>query len=202
MSGIQNVVTIGVTLWLLMASPGLVPISIALFRNVPPHRSKLVLFRECCIALIAIILFTLIGEGLLSVLGLTESTLRIAGGIILFLVALKMVFPVEKSAGNGDPLPEEEPFIVPFAIPLFAGPAVLAASMLYAAKSPLVEVVPAILLAWVASTIIIMSGTVIRSYLGDRALKAMERLMGLILTLLAVQMFMSGVQLFVRTCQP
>src|SRR5579871_6661081 len=120
-------------LFLLMDPIGNVPIYVSVLKNIDPRRQRVIIIRELIIALIIIILFNFVGDALLGFLHVTMPTILISGGIILFLIALKMIFP-----GRKDPdveiAQDKEPFIVPLATPLVAGPAVLAAVMLYSGQ--------------------------------------------------------------------
>ncbi len=183
-------------LFLLMDSLGNIPIFISILKDIDPKRQQQIILRELIIALGIIILFYFLGDLLLDFLNIEQSTLLIAGGIILFIIAIKMIFPGRKDP-NVDISPEKEPFIVPFAVPLVAGPAVLAAVMLYSHEhySEWASI-GAIILAWIASTIILLCANRLKKLLGSRGLIACERLMGLLLVLISVQMFLSGLALF------
>jgi|SRR5580700_5991880 MarC family membrane protein len=189
------------SLFLLMDSIGNVPIFISILKDIDPHRQRRIILRELIIALILIILFNFLGEALLAFLNVTMPTILISGGTILFLIALKMIFP-----GKRDPeveLPDhKEPFIVPLATPLVAGPAVLSAVMLYSGQYKYDFTLPlcAIVIAWALSTLILISSSLWKKLLGWRGLVACERLMGLILTLIAVQMFLEGAEMFMKGC--
>jgi multiple antibiotic resistance protein len=190
--------TVTFSLFILMDPLGNVPIFIAVLRRVPARRQRKIILRELLIALGIIIAFNLIGDFILTLLGVSEDTVKIAGGIILFLIALKMVFPTDKGFSDSD-IHEREPFIVPLAVPLIAGPAVLAAVILYSHELPNDWIVlAAIVLAWIASTIILLSSSFFQKVLGKKGLTACERLMGLLLTLIAVQMFLSGLKSFMH----
>ncbi|MBS0605179.1 MAG: YhgN family NAAT transporter [Verrucomicrobia bacterium] len=186
-------------LFLLMDPIGNVPIFVSVLKDIDPARQRKIIMRELIIALIIIILFNFIGDALLGFLNVTMPTILISGGIILFLIALKMIFP-----GRRDPdveLPQDkEPFIVPLATPLVAGPAVLAAVMLYSGQheNDTFITLGAIVIAWAASTLILLSSALWKKLLGWRGLVACERLMGLILTLIAVQMFLEGAEMFLK----
>ncbi len=184
-------------LFLLMDSIGNVPIFISVLKEIEPKRQRKIIFRELLIALFIIILFNFIGEALLNFLQVSIETTLISGGIILFLIALKMIFPGAQDH-NMERFQHKEPFIVPLATPLIAGPAVLAAVMLYAGQHHPATTVGAIVLSWAASTLILLSSSLWRKLLGWRGLIACERLMGLILTLIAVQMFLEGVKIFLH----
>jgi multiple antibiotic resistance protein len=133
-------------------------------------------------------------------LNVQNDTIQIAGGIILFLICLKMIFP--PSCDPSENLPHEaEPFIVPLAIPLIAGPSVLAAVMIYARQEKNWVMLCAILLAWAVSLLVLLLSSHLKQILGWRGILAIERLMGLILTLIAVQMFLSGLAAFTHANQ-
>jgi multiple antibiotic resistance protein len=189
--------SMALALFLLMDSIGNIPIFVALLKGISPKRQRFVIFRELVIALLIIIVFYFVGDALLNFLNVKMPTILISGGIILFLIALKMIFPhrhdpdIEKSR-------EKEPLIVPLAIPLVAGPAVLAAVMLYSGQQKMAITIGAILIAWAASTLILLSSTLWEKLIGRRGLIACERLMGLILTLIAIQMFLEGIRNFIR----
>lgn len=191
----SQVFTIAFPLFLLMDSIGNVPLFLALLKDVPHRRQKIVITRELLIALLIIILFNFFGESFLNFLNVSQHTVLIAGGIILFLIALKMIFPSRKDQDTEMPR-EKEPFIVPLAIPLIAGPAVLAAVILYSKQEHPLVTMTAIAVSWAASLIILLSSTFLKKILGWKGLTACERLMGLLLTLIAVQMLMQGIGAF------
>ena len=198
-SSLVQLLSMAFALFLLMDPVGNIPLFVSVLKDVPASRQKKVIFRELCIALVIIVLFYFIGDVLLKFLHVTQPTIQISGGIILFLIAIKMIFP---GAANhtADTPRTKEPFIVPLATPLVAGPAVLAAVILYSGQEPNVYLVPlgAIVLAWAASTLILLTSYLWKKWLGLRGLIACERLMGLILTLIAVQMFLEGGALFLK----
>lgn len=188
--------TIALSMFFLMDSIGNVPIFISILKNLPPKRQRVIIIRELLIALAIILVFYFIGNHFLLALGISEQSLRISGGIILFLIAIKMIFPSKKDAekdnSNADPL------IVPLAIPLVAGPAILAAVMIYSGQDlPAIYTLSAIGIAWFFSTIILVAAPLLQKLFGEKGLTALERLMGLILILLAVQMFLDGIGSFV-----
>lgn len=199
--GWTKVFSMALALFLLMDPVGNVPIFITTLKHVDPVRQRTVILRELAIALLIIVLFDFIGKGLLDFLNVSLSTIQIAGGIILFLVALKMIFPVDLETEVKMSSPKE-PLVVPLATPLVAGPAVLAAVMLYSGqdKYNTMETLIAIVIAWIASTLILISSSLWKRLLGPRGLIACERLMGLVLTLIAVQMFLEGIREFTRQC--
>ncbi len=188
-----------VVILLLVADPfGNIPVFVALLRNVKPARRVRVVVRECAIAFAVLVAFMLFGRQILDLLGLTDRSLNIAGGVILFLIALRMIFHDSDSIFSG--LPEGEPFIVPLAIPSIAGPAAIATVILLVSRAPhrLVEWTVAIGAAMVASMLVLLFAERIARLVGERGLYAFERLMGLILTAVAVEMLLRGIESFVK----
>ncbi len=176
---------------------GNIPFYISFLKGIDKQRQKTIIFRELIIALIIIILFSFIGEGLMHFLHVQQATIQIGGGIILFLLCLKMVFPHSSSLDEHLPQKTMEPLIVPLAIPLVAGPGVLAAVMIYVKQLNTWVMMGSILIAWSASLLILITSSWLNTFLGWRGILAMERLMGLILTLIAIEMFLNGISAFI-----
>ena len=186
------------SLFLLMDAIGNVPLFIAILKDIPRKRQMQIIFRELIIALFVMITFHFVGSAFLSALQIQQYAVLVAGGIILFLISLKMIFP---TGHDSETLPgrDKEPFIVPLAIPFVAGPAVLAAIMLYSRQQPEMYItITAIVLAWAISTIILLSSAFLTKVLGKRGILATERLMGLVLTMMSVQMFLEGISQFTQ----
>ncbi len=200
MDQLLRIFKLAFSLFILMDSIGNIPIFISILKNTPPKRQRAIIFRELLIALGVIIAFAFLGEFLLSLLAVSQETVMISGGIILFLIAIKMIFP-SKADPEHEASVDKEPLIVPLAIPLVAGPAVLATVMIYAKHEGDLITLPAIIIAWAASTGILLSSLFIRKMLGERGILACERLMGLILTLISVQMFLEGTKMYVDKCR-
>ena len=185
------------SLFLLMDSVGNIPLFIAILKDIPGKRQLQIIFRELIIALLIMVTFHFVGDALLRALQIQQYAVLVAGGIILFLLSLKMIFPTGHDA-DAIPSKDKEPFIVPLAIPLVAGPAVLAAIMLYSRQQPDTSIpILAIIFAWAISTIILLSAPFLNKVLGKRGILACERLMGLVLTMMSVQMFLEGISQFV-----
>lgn len=184
-----------ISLFLLMDSIGNIPIFLSILKEINPKRQRIIIFRELIIALFVIIGFYFLGDLLLGFLHISQQAVLVSGGIILFIIALKLIFAPKSQGNNGfSEKDKEEPFIVPMAIPLVAGPAVLASTMLYSRQDISIFIcMSAIFIAWVASTIILLSAVFLKRLLGDRGILACERLTGLILIMLAVQMFLDGI---------
>ena len=138
------------------------------------------------------------GRAFLQFLQLSETSLAIAGGIILFLIALRMVF--HHPEGIFGDAPDTEPFLVPLAVPAIAGPSAIATVMLMASRDPsrIAGWFVALSAAMAVTTIVLLAGNQVQRVLGERGVRALERLMGLVLTAIAVQMLLNGVADFVR----
>jgi len=181
-----------ILLFFVMDPIGNIPLFLAALRPVDPARRLWVVGRELLIAYGLLAGFLYAGRPLLAVLGISEPALTMAGGIVLFLIAIKMVFP----AAHGS-LGEEvdgEPFVVPLAIPYIAGPSALATVLLMTSRDPSrhAEWLLAVSLAWLASAAILLLGAKLSSFLGEKGITAIERLMGMVLVASAVQMFLDG----------
>lgn len=192
----MNIWTATITLILVMDPLGNVPVFISVLNSVTPKRRKIIILRETFFAFLILLLFLFFGKYILESMQISAPALSIAGGIILFLIALRMIFPHEEDAKRTPQM--SEPFIVPLAIPLIAGPSALAFVMLLANQAPthLLWWTLALLIAWLFCTAILVFSDLLRKILGERGLIAIERLMGMILTTMAVQMFLSGIELF------
>lgn len=194
---IETILAIAFPLFLLMDPIGNIPIYLAVLKDCKPGRQRKIILRELIIALLIIIAFCIIGNYILGILNVQQYTVMIAGGIILFLIALQMIFPPSSEKQiqrNADPL------VVPLAVPLVAGPAVLAAVMLYSHQTEnKIIVICGIVLAWIGTAAILISSSFLQRVLKDRGILALERLMGLILTLIAVQMFMHGITFYQKS---
>ena len=185
-----------VILVLVMDPIGNIPLFVSVLGRVEPERRLRVIARECAIALIVLVLFVLFGRALLGVLGISDSSLTIAGGVILFLVALRMVFRhPEGLFGDAD---GGEPFIVPLAIPALAGPAAIATVVLQVSRAPerMLEWIAVAAVGMLVTLVVLLAADRMARLLGERALMALERLMGLILTAIAVEMLLRGIRSF------
>ena len=194
----MSTLSAGILLFLIMDPLGNIPLFLSLLRDVDPRRRQLVLARELLIALGVLFVFLFGGQYLLRLLQLKQESVSIAGGIVLFIIGVRMIFPPKDGIFGSDP--QREPFIVPMAIPGVAGPSAVAAVMLLANSSPgrTVDWSVALSLAWLATAVILMSSTYLFRWLGTSVLVAVERLMGMLLVALSVQMFLDGVMAYVK----
>ena len=179
-------------LFLVMDPLGNIPLFLLVLKQVPEERRRLVLRRELLIAYLVLLIFLVLGPYILSFLQVSQEAIRIGGGIVLFLIAIKMVFP--KEGGLLGKTPDGEPFIVPLAIPLIAGPSSLAMIMLMrkSAEGQWLDMWLAVTAAWVVSALILLASRRLYVLLGERGLIAIERLMGMVLIIMAVQMLLEG----------
>jgi MarC family membrane protein len=185
-------------LLLLITDPfGNIPIFANALRNVAPERRIKVILREVLIAFLLLLAFMFIGDGFLRVMNLSPLSLQIAGAVVMFLIALRMIFPSALHAP--EPL-EGEPLIVPLAIPALAGPSALATVMLLVSQAPArrLEWIAALCVTMAVCAVVLVLSERIQRVAGDRVMMAFERLMGLILVAVAVEMFLRGIKAFAR----
>jgi small neutral amino acid transporter SnatA (MarC family) len=195
----MTVLSAGVMLFLVLDPVGNVPFFLSILKEVPPRRRRWVMVRELLIALGVLVAFLLGGRELLSIMQLRQEAISIGGGIVLFLIAIKMVFP-PRDGGIFGPAGQGEPFIVPLAIPGVAGPSAMAALLLLTSTQPGREVEwgVALLVAWLATAAILLSSTWLFKFLGESVLTALERVMGMLLIALSVQLFLGGLQAYLH----
>ncbi len=193
----DDVIAVAATLFFIMDPLGNIPAFQAVLKKFDPKTRAKIIARELIIAFIVLLLFLLGGTKILGFLGLTQPSLHIAGGILLFIIALKMVFPgTEKLYDDYD----EEPYIVPLAIPLIAGPSTIAMLLFLSSSQPqrIVEWTLALFLAWLLTTFILVFSPFMLRYLGNKVINALERLTGMILILISVQMFLDGLAQYIQ----
>ena len=182
-------------LLLLVLDPfGSLPIFVSVLQGVPPERRRRVALREVAIAFLVLLAFMLGGQGFLTVMRLSERSLEVAGGVILLIIAIRMIFSggAEVYAQDG----QREPFIFPLAVPLMAGPSAMATVLLLASRQPdrLMAWVGALTLALAVSAAVLLAADRIRRLLGESMVAAIEKLMGLVLTAVAVEMILAGLK--------
>ncbi len=183
-------------LFFVMDPLGNIPVFLSILNRVAPERRRIILIRELFIALGFLVAFLFTGRILLDLLALNQDAIRVGGGIVLFLVALRLIFPSGKEM-FGDSL-DGEPLVFPLAVPMIAGPSSFATILFLVEAAPLdrLQGLGAICLAWAASAIILTGSTVFLRIFGQRGLMAVERLMGMLLVMLSVQMVLEGTNAF------
>jgi MarC family membrane protein len=190
----HNFLSAFILLLLVLDPLGSLPIFIPIMRSVPAERRRLVAVREVAIAFIVLLVFMSVGESFLRVMRLSERSLEVAGGVILLMVAIRMIFGSE---GGVYGTPEgREPLIFPLAVPLLAGPSAMATVLLLASRQPdkLMSWVAALTGAMAVSGTVLLMADRIRRWVGDSVVSALEKLMGLVLTAIAVEMILAGLK--------
>ena len=189
----MEMLTAAITLFLIMNPLGNVPVFLVALKNVAPERRQKVLLREVSIAYGIMVLFLFSGPWVLAILGLSREAVSMCGAIVLFIISIRMIFPTrDEHILGGEDEDGEEPLIVPLAMPLLAGPSLLATLMLLVKKDP--EHIQRLFLAmsgaWLATSLILLASPMLFRVLGNRGLKAIERLMGMILISVSMQMLL------------
>lgn len=194
----MTILSAALLLFLILDPLGNIPVFLSVLKPLPAKRQRVVLARELLIALGVLMAFLWGGKYALEVMHLRQESVAIAGGIVLFLIGIRMIFP--RPEGLMGEMPDGEPFIVPLAIPLVAGPSGMAAVMLMGSNEPtrLGEWSLALILAWIGTSALLFSGTLLYKLLGMRVLIAVERLMGMLLVAISVQMFLDGLSAYLK----
>ena len=198
----MTILSAALLLFLILDPLGNIPVFLSVLKPLAPKRQRIVLARELLIALAVLMGFLWGGKYALELMHLRQESVQIAGGIVLFLIGIRMIFP--RPEGLMGELPGGEPFIVPLAIPLVAGPSGMAAVMLMGSNEPgrLWDWSLALMVAWGATAIILFSATLLYKWLGRSALIALERLMGMLLVAISVQMFLDGIGTYLKLSPP
>src|SRR5690606_21101397 len=194
----MTVVSAALLLFLILDPLGNIPVFLGVLRHLPPERQRVVLARELLIALAVLMAFLWGGKYALELMHLRQESVSIAGGIVLFLIGMRMIFPPPE--GLMGELPGGEPFIVPMAIPRVAGPSGMAVELLMGSQEPdrRGSWSRALLVAWAATAAILFSATYLYRWLGGRVLTAIERLMGMVIVAISVQMFLDGLSAYLQ----
>ncbi len=190
---------IATALFFVLNATGQIPFFLGLLARFDQKRQLVIITRELIIALLILLLFTFFGDFILRVLGISRPIIAIAGGVLLFLISLTMIFPKTVETDHQPKAMTHEPMIIPLAIPGITGPGAISAVMLYAhdTGNPFL-VAGAAVAAWVPSLIILLLGSYIKEILGEKGLVAVERLGGMLVCLLGTQMLTNGLLNLVR----
>lgn len=190
--------TIAAAIFFVLNATGQIPLFLAMLARFDQKRQLIIITRELIIALAILLLFTFFGDMVLRILGITRPIIAIAGGVLLFLISLTMIFP-KTVAGGTEKAVLHEPMIIPLAIPVITGPGAITTAMLYAHETGNAFLVAgAAFAAWVPSLIILLLGSYIKQILGEKGLIAVERLGGMLVCLIGIQMLTSGIFLLVK----
>jgi len=192
----MSALSAAILLFLVMDPLGNIPMFLVALKDVAPERQRRVIVRELLIALAVLLAFLLGGQYVLRVFHISPPSLNIAGGTILFLIALRMIFTGQE--GLFAETLEKEPLVVPLAVPYLAGPSAMATVILLVTREPerRLEWLLALVGSWFAAAVILYFAADLSRLLGKRGLTALERLMGMLLTAIAVQMFLNGLAQF------
>lgn len=195
----NEIASVAVTLFFIMDPLGNVPVFNAILSNFDSAKRTRIMARELVLALLILFLFLFTGNAILGFLGLSQSSLSIAGGFLLFIISLRMIFP--KTTSRDDMEGAEDPFLVPLAVPMIAGPSTIAILLLLGSSQPdrMLEWSISLGLAWLVSAALLVASPFLMRVLGRRGARALERLMGMILVILATQMLLNGIRDFVTS---
>ncbi|WP_298644400.1 MarC family protein [uncultured Cardiobacterium sp.] len=190
----ETISATAITLFFIMNPIGNVPVFLAVLAPVQEARRSRIILRELLLALLVMLVFLFAGPAMLRALGISREAVAIAGGLVLMIIAIRMIFPLRGGSLMGeDDNGDSEPLLVPLAVPLIAGPSLLATLMLQAGHGSITRhILPAMLIAWAISALILLASPFLYRILGNRGLKAMERLMGMVLICISVQMLLNA----------
>ena len=196
-----SIVSTAILLLFVLDPFGNVPLLLSILKNVDKKRHTTIIIREMFIGLCILVIFLFFGEQFLSIFGLETQAITIAGGIIFFVIALKMIFPHPDGHSLFVSSGDEEPLVVPIAIPMVSGPASIATLMLLAKSHPgeIGSILISVLAAWLVTSVILLFSPKLYKLLKRRGLTAMERLMGMLLLMMAVEMFIRGIRELIPT---
>ena len=183
-------ITLVISIFILLNSYAQIPVYLALLANFDRKRQRYIIIREMIFVFIILILFIFFGIKVLQIIGIKQPIIGIAGGLLLIIIALNMIFPKEASTKG---MPQHEPFIVPLAIPCIAGPGSITALMVFAKQLGPMVATAALFIAWIPSTILLLLSSYIKDYLGEKGLEAVERLGGMVIVLIGIQMCALGI---------
>ena len=197
----MTIYSAAIMLFLVMDPFGNIPIFLSVLSHVDPARRSKIIIRELLIALVFLIFFLFFGKFILAGMHITEPALGIAGGTILFLISIKMIFPASNSTFISEEDKDSDPLIVPLAVPMVAGPSSMTMVILLSTQYPNQQLswLAALILSWSLGFVILILSEKLSKIVGKRTLKAIERLMGMILTTMAVQMLLTGIKTFMAS---
>jgi multiple antibiotic resistance protein len=183
-------------LFLICNPMGNIPVFVSLVKDFDFRRQRLILFREALISMALAYFFLVLGESFLNVIVIQQYSVSLAGGVLVFLISLNMIFPPQPCEGSGSAGALREPFVVPIATPLLSGGGVFATVMVLAKQAPLANVGLAIFVAWIPTLLIVPASVYLQKIVGRRGLIVMEQLMGMVLAILAIKLLVLGLHAF------
>lgn len=197
----MDIISTAILLLFILDPFGNVPLLVTILKDVDESKKMPIIIRELLIGLAILILFLFFGENILNIFGLEQQAITIAGGIIFFIISLKMIFPDPNGKGIFTTNNKDDLLIVPIAMPMISGPGAIATVILLAKSHPnqIGSVLASILLAWAITSIILILSPQLSKILKQKGLTAMERLMGMLLLMMSVEMFIKGVRELVPT---
>ncbi len=192
----MKTLSLAITLFFVLDPFGNLPVVLGLLTHIERKRHWRIVLRESLIALLLMVIFYAVGPWFLKLLDIGPSDLKICGGVVLAIIALRLVFPDERLTHGKEEI--NEPFIVPMAIPLMVGPSALATVMIMAAQSAAEPLSGLVMmgLAWFFTAGLLLLGVMMGGLIPARLLIALERLSGLLLAVIAVRMIMTGLQAY------
>ena len=199
-STIPDIFSLTLLLFAVMDPLGNIPLFNVLLNKLPANRYRMVIIREHLIAIVLLFLFYFFGQIILGFFGIKPNALNLSGGVLLFIIAIKMMFHGPNGM-FGEESEMGEPLVFPLAVPLIAGPSTIATVMLFSFQHSQYVLVGslALVFAWTASLIVLLYYRNLNRFIGTRGITAMKHLMALILSTLAVQMILNGIGEFIRT---
>lgn len=181
-----------ISIFFVFNAAGSIPLFVALLARYDHKKQIKIIIRECLIALFTCLAFTFFGARILKSLMITNTTIGIGGGLLLIIIALNMIFPKEERTSKKD-VPGKEPLIIPLAIPALAGPGTIATLTVLSTEAGPFVASGAFILAWIPSLIILLGASYIKKVLGDKGLLAIEKLGGMLITFIGIEIFSNGV---------
>ena len=187
----MSFMTLVVLVFILLSSYAQIPVFMSLLKHHTPQKQRKIILREMSFALLILLIFIFFGPKVLDIIGIKQPILGITGGGLLIIISLNMIFPKEESPKEG--LPKHEPFVVPLAMPCIAGPGTITTLMVLTDKEGFLMASSALVLAWIPSTLLLLAAPSIKRLLGEKGLIAIERLGGMIISLIGIQMAALGI---------
>jgi multiple antibiotic resistance protein len=187
------------SMFFIFNSLGMIPAFVSMLGRYSEKKQRKIIVTELTIALIVLLAFAFFGSKILSSIRISQSSLGIGGGLLLIVISLSLIFPKIDPGLSKKDLPTKEPFIIPLAIPGLAGPGTIASVMIFSSEVGPLKASLAFFLAWVPSLIVILLASFIKRILGEKGLLAVEKLGGMLIFLIGIEMFSSGVILLIKT---